>query len=79
MSTANHTGLELLAFLIGPWSGQGKGFGHTSDVEHTYQFVLQDRFIHSQTKSISHEEDGSGFLTTVSGYLSTPFVNLSRH
>jgi hypothetical protein len=51
-------GLRQLDFLIGKWTGQGQGFGRTSQVEHTYRYILQDRFIHCQTRSIANDEGG---------------------
>ncbi|HLF89116.1 MAG TPA: heme-binding beta-barrel domain-containing protein [Anaerolineales bacterium] len=52
-------GLNPLRFLIGKWEGHGEGFGQKSEVEHSYQFVLQDQFIQSQTTSIVRGEDGT--------------------
>jgi hypothetical protein len=37
--------------LLGDWQGVGIGFGGESRVRHTYEFVIQDHFIHSTTLS----------------------------
>jgi hypothetical protein len=37
--------------LLGEWQGAGSGFGGESEVSHTYDFVIQDNFIHSTTLS----------------------------
>lgn len=52
-------GLERLSFLIGKWAGKGEGFGNTSQVETTFRYILQDKFIQSQTWSIAHDMDGN--------------------
>ncbi|MGB3716956.1 MAG: heme-binding beta-barrel domain-containing protein [Candidatus Promineifilaceae bacterium] len=51
--------LKTLAFLIGDWTGAGEGFGHTSQVEHAYRFVLQQHFIQGKTKSVARDDDGN--------------------
>lgn len=38
-----------IRFLLGDWSGEGTGFGRRSSVLHTYEFILQEQFIHSRT------------------------------
>ena len=58
MSRSDKEGLSQLDFLIGSWSGHGKGFGHTSKVWNTYQYVLQDKFIQSQAESIARDDSG---------------------
>jgi hypothetical protein len=37
--------------LLGEWQGAGSGFGGESEVRHTYDFVIQNNFIHSTTLS----------------------------
>jgi hypothetical protein len=59
ISQKKDSGLERLEFLIGGWSGEGEGFGQKSDVKQTYQYILQDRFIHSRTKSVTRSQDGT--------------------
>jgi hypothetical protein len=59
MSENEQDGLERIAFLIGKWTGEGEGFGQTSQVEHSYRYVLQNRFIESKTKSIVSDDDES--------------------
>lgn len=59
MADSDTMGLDRLGFLIGNWKGKGEGFGQQSDVEHTYQFILQTHFIQSKTKSITYGSDGS--------------------
>ena len=46
--------------VLDEWQGSGPGFGGESRVRHTYEFVLQDRFIHSTTRSkFQPKEDGT--------------------
>jgi hypothetical protein len=59
MADKNTIRLDRLRFLIGRWQGHGEGFGQKSEVEHTYQFILQNQFIQSKTKSITLGQDGS--------------------
>jgi hypothetical protein len=40
--------------LLGEWQGVGSGFGGESEVRHTFEFIIQDHFIHSTT--VSHFE-----------------------
>jgi hypothetical protein len=58
MSEKSNNGLKKLEVLIGKWSGHGAGFGHTSDVEHEFEFVLQGKFIRSVTHSVAHDDAG---------------------
>jgi len=50
--------LEKLNFLIGAWTGQGESFGQTAAVEHRFEYILQNKFIQSSTRSISRNADG---------------------
>ena len=46
--------------LLGEWQGVGAGFGGESRVRHTYEFILQDTFVHSTTVSeFQPREDGT--------------------
>jgi hypothetical protein len=46
--------------LLGEWQGVGVGFGVESRVRHTYEFVIQDHFIHSTTLSeFQPKKDGA--------------------
>jgi hypothetical protein len=59
MSMDRQNELDRLGFLIGSWTGVGEGFGHTSQVEHTYRLVLQNRFIQGETKSVARDDAGT--------------------
>jgi hypothetical protein len=37
--------------LLGDWEGIGSGFDGESVVQHCYEFILQEQFIHSRTRS----------------------------
>lgn len=51
---------EPVRVLLGEWQGAGSGFGGESEVRHTYQFVIQDNFIHSTTQSkFQPKDDGT--------------------
>jgi hypothetical protein len=41
-----------LRVLIGNWKGEGTGLGGDATVEHSYGFILQDRFLHTKTRSV---------------------------
>jgi len=58
--------------LLGEWQGSGSGFGGKSEVRHTYEFVLQDQFIHSTTQAkFQTKEDGtSGEIHEDQGFFS---------
>jgi hypothetical protein len=59
MSDETDTGINQLQFLIGTWKGQGEGFGHKSEVEQTFQYMFDERFIQSKTRSIARDENGT--------------------
>ena len=50
--------LEKLSFLIGAWTGDGESFGQTAAVEHRFEYILQNKFIQSRTRSVSRNSDG---------------------
>jgi hypothetical protein len=56
-------------FLLGSWKGMGDD---GSTVSHHYEFVLQDKFIRSQTRSVAVPESGdlSGEIHEDVGYFS---------
>lgn len=52
--------LAPIRVLLGEWEGSGTGFGGESRVRHSYQFILQDQFIHSTTDAkFQPKEDGT--------------------
>jgi hypothetical protein len=57
-------------YLVGVWEGVGEGFGAESNVRHHWQFVIENKFIRLQTRSIATAEDGSQELHEDVGYLS---------
>jgi hypothetical protein len=42
---------EPVGFLVGSWKGEGTGMGGISRVTHTYEYVIQDNFLHMRTRS----------------------------
>ena len=38
-------------FLVGSCKGEGTGMGGNSKVTHTYEYVIQDKFLHMRTRS----------------------------
>ena len=56
--------------LVGQWQGTGAGFGSTSQVWHTWEFVLGGNFLRLVTRSISIREDGSEDVHEDVGFLS---------
>lgn len=54
--------------LVGLWKGEAKGFGNLSDVEHRWEFVLQNKFLRLNTRSVVRAKDGDAHEDT--GYLS---------
>ncbi len=59
----------LFSPLLGTWKGEGSGFGVTSDVEHTWELVLQGNFIRLRTRSVPRGEASGGVHEDV-GFLS---------
>lgn len=59
IANSNKTGLGYLQFLIGNWKGYGAGFEQKSEVTQSFQYILQNQFIQSETKSIARAEDGT--------------------
>ena len=45
---------EPIRFLLGEWKGEGE----ESKVEHAYEFILQDKFIHSRTRAEFEPKEG---------------------
>ena len=41
----------LIHRLVGTWEGSGTGIGGSSVVRHTYEFILNGKFLHSRTFS----------------------------
>lgn len=50
--------LIALEFLIGSWKGKGRGFGNESEVENSFEYVLDSQFIRSKTRSVAKRLDG---------------------
>jgi len=44
--------------LLGEWRGVGSGFGGTSQVRHSYEFVLDGNFVRSTTRSEFDPQEG---------------------
>jgi len=44
--------------LLGEWRGVGSGVGGTSQVRHTYDLILNDKFVHSTTRSEFQPKEG---------------------
>jgi len=52
---------ESLRYFVGAWKGTGTGLGGEATLEHRYRFVLQDKFLHTTTRSVfpaTEERDG---------------------
>jgi hypothetical protein len=56
--------------LVGEWVGTASGFGGTSDVEHTWTFVLGDRFLELRTRSVTRNEGEARDVHEDVGFLS---------
>jgi hypothetical protein len=78
--------LAPITRLLGQWEGEGTSFGKTSSVVHTYERILQDKFVHMLTRSVSetgevHEDwgffsyDSDRDKIVVRQFLSEGFVN----
>jgi hypothetical protein len=48
-----------LEVLLGSWKGTGTGFGGSSTVEHSYEFILQNQFIFMRSKAVFESRDRS--------------------
>ena len=48
---------QSIAFLVGRWHGRGSGMGGNSTVTHTYEYVIQDKFLHMKTRSEFRSDD----------------------
>src|ERR1051325_6556962 len=48
---------RLFSFFIGTWTGSGEGKSGIARVERKYEFVLKDKFIFVQNKSIYELQD----------------------
>jgi hypothetical protein len=60
----------MVRVLEGVWEGEGVGFGQTSKVTHTWEFVLDGKFLRLRTKSVSAAADGEGEVHEDVGYVS---------
>jgi len=58
MTNEEKGNLGNLEPLIGSWKGKGRGFGNVSEVENSFEYVLDSNFIHSETKSVAKDADG---------------------
>lgn len=56
--------------LVGEWRGEGSGFGNVSDVTHTWEFAIQERFLRLRTSSTIRGKEGPGAVHEDVGYLS---------
>lgn len=61
---------EPVRALEGVWKGEGEGFGQTSQLTHTWEFVLNDKFFRLKTESVTKTESGGDELHQDVGYVS---------
>jgi hypothetical protein len=47
---------QPILFFLGKWEGTGER--GNSSVEHTYEYILQDKFIHTKTKAVFKPKEG---------------------
>lgn len=55
--------------LEGMWEGEGEGFGQTSEVTHTWRFVLDGHFLRLETRSVSASKTGEQEIHEDVGYV----------
>ncbi len=48
---------EPIRYFLGKWKGTGKGLGGDSVVEHSYELILQEKFIHTRTRSVFQPQE----------------------
>jgi len=56
--------------LEGVWEGEGVGFGQTSRATHSWEFVLDGRFLRLTTTSVTDKSDGESEIHEDVGYVS---------
>lgn len=60
----------MVRALEGEWTGVGEGFGQSSKVTHVWRFVLGDKFLRLETKSVTEPASGSAEVHEDVGYVS---------
>lgn len=60
----------LVRGLEGVWEGEGAGFGQTSKLTHSWEFVLDGKFLRLRTRSVSSTSDGDSEVHEDVGYVS---------
>ena len=58
MTNEEQGNLGNLESLIGSWKRKGRGFGNVSEVENSFEYVLDCNFVRSETKSVAKDADG---------------------
>ncbi len=60
----------IVRVLEGVWEGNGVGFGKTSKVTHSWQFVLDEKFLRLEAKSVNQSPPGEVEMHEDVGYVS---------